>query len=161
MKLLITAATAAMALSAAQAGAATYPAHVRHHVVSTAPPTIDKGGIQALESRFGAAASNGDAAAVGSMYTLDATILPPGAKRLDGRPAIQAYWGGAIQQVTDVHLSTLDVRTLGAGSVQELGTYSMRAKGPAPQTLTGKYVVIWRKVGADWQLATDAWSADQ
>ena len=160
MKIMITTVAALLALSASQADAATHVVR-RHLVAATTPSSIDKGGVQALESRFAAAATAGDAATVGSMYTLDAVILPPGALRLNGRPAIQAYWAGAIQQVTDVHLSTLDVRTLGPGSVQEIGTYSMRAKGPAPQTLTGKYVVIWRKVGRDWQLATDAWNADQ
>ena len=160
MKFIAITAAVALAACAGQAGAATHAVR-RHAPVTATPSSLDKGGVQALESRFAAAANMGDAAGVGAMYTLDAIILPPGAPRLNGRPAIQAYWAGAIQQVSDVRLSTLDVRSLGAGSVQEIGTYSMRAKGPSPQTLSGKYVVIWRKVGRDWQLETDAWNADQ
>jgi ketosteroid isomerase-like protein len=31
-------------------------------------------------------------------------------------------------------------------------------KDSPPQQVTGKYVVIWEKVGNDWRLAADIWN---
>jgi ketosteroid isomerase-like protein len=31
-------------------------------------------------------------------------------------------------------------------------------EGPTPQDVTGKYVVVWEKVGGDWKLAADIWN---
>ena len=28
-------------------------------------------------------------------------------------------------------------------------------KGPSPQEVTGKYLVVWEKVGTDWKLSAD------
>jgi ketosteroid isomerase-like protein len=38
------------------------------------------------------------------------------------------------------------------------GTFSLKTKGPAPQEVTGKYVVVWEKIGNDWKLAADIWN---
>jgi ketosteroid isomerase-like protein len=42
-------------------------------------------------------------------------------------------------------------------AAREIGTFSLKTKGPK-QEVTGKYVVVWEKVGTDWQLATDIWN---
>jgi hypothetical protein len=31
-------------------------------------------------------------------------------------------------------------------------------EGTDPQEVTGKYVVVWEKVGSDWKLAADIWN---
>ncbi len=46
--------------------------------------------------KFVAAYNAGDAATVAGLYTEDAVVFPPGGARVDGRPAIQAFWQGAI-----------------------------------------------------------------
>jgi ketosteroid isomerase-like protein len=33
-----------------------------------------------------------------------------------------------------------------------------RLSGPTPQEVTGKYVVVWEKVGRKWKLAADIWN---
>jgi ketosteroid isomerase-like protein len=58
----------------------------------------------------------------------------------------------------DPKLTTLDVTPLGSGAAREIGTFSLKTKGPSSQEVTGKYVVVWEKVGNDWQLATDIWN---
>jgi ketosteroid isomerase-like protein len=40
-------------------------------------------------------------------------------------------------------------------AAREIGTFSLKTKGPTPQEVTGKYVVVWEKVGKDWKLAAD------
>jgi hypothetical protein len=43
-------------------------------------------------------------------------------------------------------------------SAPEIGTFSLKTKGPMPQGVAGKYVVVWEKVGGDWKLAADIWN---
>ena len=47
---------------------------------------------------------------------------------------------------------------LGASAAREIGTFSLKTKGSTPQEVTGKYLVVWEKVGNDWKLAADIWS---
>jgi ketosteroid isomerase-like protein len=47
---------------------------------------------------------------------------------------------------------------IGLSAAREIGTFSLKTKAPEPQDLNGKYVVVWEKIGADWQLATDIWN---
>jgi uncharacterized protein (TIGR02246 family) len=121
----------------------------------------DKATIQGLNDRFAQAFNAGDAAAVAALYTEDAVILPPGAEMMKGRSAIQAFWKGASQQLGDGKLTTVDVKPMGSEAAREIGTFSFRTKGSQPQEITGKYVVVWEKVGSDWKLATDIWNTNK
>ena len=75
-----------------------------------------------------------------------------------GRPAIGTMWKDMAEKVTDPQLTTLDVKPLGPSAAREIGTFSLKTKGPAPQEVTGKYVVVWEKVGGDWKLTADIWN---
>lgn len=121
----------------------------------------DKATIQRLSDKFAQAFNAGDAAALAAMYSEDAVILPPGAEMMKGRSAIQAFWKGATEQLGDGKLTTVDVKPLGSEAAREIGTFSFRTKGSQPQEVTGKYVVIWEKVGYDWKLTTDIWNTDK
>jgi ketosteroid isomerase-like protein len=102
--------------------------------------------------------NKGDFAGVASLYTEDATAFPPGAGMMKGRAAIEAMWKGAAEQVGDPKLITLEVKPLGPSAAQEIGTFSLKMKGPTPQEVTGKYLVVWEKVGSDWKLSADIWN---
>src|SRR5262245_14536916 len=43
-------------------------------------------------------------------------------------------------------------------AAREIGTFSLKTKGPTPQEVTGKYLVVWEKIGSDWKLAADIWN---
>jgi ketosteroid isomerase-like protein len=75
-----------------------------------------------------------------------------------GRAAIGEMWKGMAEKVSDPKVTTLDVKPLGPSYVLEIGTVTLKTKGPAPQDVTGKFVVVWEKVGADWKLAADIWN---
>jgi ketosteroid isomerase-like protein len=75
-----------------------------------------------------------------------------------GRAAIGAMWKGMAEQVGDPKVTTFDVKPLGPAAAREIGTFSLKTKGPQPQEVTGKYVVVWEKVGGDWKLAADIWN---
>ena len=62
------------------------------------------------------------------------------------------------EQVGDPKLTTVDVKPLGPSAAREIGTFVLKTKGPTPQEVTGKYVVVWEKVGNDLKLTTDIWN---
>ena len=121
----------------------------------------NKATIEKLNDAWTAAFNKGDAAAVAALYTEDAYVLPPGSAMVKGRTAIEAFWRQAAQQMTDAKLTTLDVLPLGRSAAREIGTVSLKTKSQPPQEVVGKYVVVWRKVGRDWKLATDIWNTDK
>lgn len=121
----------------------------------------DKATIQSLNDKFAQAFNAGDAAAIAALYTDDAVALPPGGEMMKGRSDIQSFWKGATEQLGGGKLTTVDVKPLGKEAAREIGTFSFRTKGSQPQDVTGKYVVVWEKVGNDWKLATDIWNMNK
>ena len=121
----------------------------------------DKATIEQLNEKFAAAFNKGHAAAVAAMYTEDAVVLPPGADMVRGRENIRAFWAKTAEQIQDIKLTTVDVKPLGPDAAREIGTFSLKTKGPQPQEVSGKYVVVWQKAGNDWKLATDIWNSNK
>ena len=121
----------------------------------------DRASIQTLNDQFTKAFNAGDIAAVATHYTEDATVLPPGAEMVMGRNAILTFWKSAADQIGDIKLTAVDVKPLGSNAAREIGTFSLRTKAAQSQQVTGKYVVVWEKVGADWKLATDIWNTNK
>lgn len=105
----------------------------------------------------------GNVAGVAELYTEDAALMPPGAARLDGRDAIQQYWQGLLDAgVGDISLATQEVEDAGDSAV-EVGLISATAPGDgdARVSLTGKYIIIYRRDGGgNWRLHRDIWNFD-
>jgi len=121
----------------------------------------NKATIEKLNDVWTAAFNKGDAAPVAALYTEDAYVLPPGSAMVKGRAAIEAFWRQAAQQMSDAKLTTVDVLPLGRSAAREIGTVTLKTKSQPPQEVVGKYVVVWRKIGRDWKLATDIWNTDK
>jgi uncharacterized protein (TIGR02246 family) len=131
-------------------------------ILGAAPAVAqDKATLEKLNDAWTAAFNKGDAAAVAAMYTEDAYVLPPGAEMVKGRTAIEAFWRQAAQQMGDAKLTVLDVLPLGRAAAREIGTVTLKTKSQPPQEVVGKYVVVWRKVGGKWKLATDIWNTNK
>jgi len=124
----------------------------------TAPAFAQKAAIEAVNARWTELFNKGDFAGVASLYAEDATAFPPGSGMVKGRAAIEAMWKGMADQVGDPKLTIIDVKRLGCCAAREIGTFSLKTKGPALKEVTGKYVVVWEKVGKNWKLATDIWN---
>jgi uncharacterized protein (TIGR02246 family) len=124
----------------------------------TAPAFAQKAALEAVNARWTELFNKGDFAGVASLYTEDATAFPPGSSMVKGRAAIEAMWKGMADQVGDPKLTILDVKKLGCCAAREIGTFSLKTKGPTPKEVTGKYVVVWEKAGKNWQLAADIWN---
>jgi uncharacterized protein (TIGR02246 family) len=122
------------------------------------PAFAQQAEIEAVNAKWMDFFNKGDFARVASLYTDDATVFPPGSPMIKGRTGIEAMWKGMAEKVSDPKVTTLDVKALGPSAVREIGTFSLKTKGPTPQEITGKYVVVWEKIGGDWKLAADIWN---
>ena len=123
-----------------------------------APASAQKAEIEAVNAKWIEFFNKGDFAGVASLYTTDATAFPPGSAMVQGGAAIGAMWKSMAEQASDPKLTTLDVKPLGPSAAREIGTFSLKTKGPTPQEVTGKYLVVWEKIGNEWKLAADIWN---
>ena len=123
-----------------------------------APAAAQKAEIVAANAKWMDFFNKGDFDGVGSLYTADATAFPPGSAMVKGRAAIGAMWKGMADQMTDPKVTTIDVKRLGPAAAREIGTFSLKTKSSPSKEVTGKYVVVWEKVGRDWKLANDIWN---
>jgi uncharacterized protein (TIGR02246 family) len=123
-----------------------------------APAFAQKAEIEAVNARWIDLFNKGDFAGLASLYTDDAAAFPPGSAMVKGRAGIEAMWKNLAEQAGDPKVTTLDVKPLGTSAAREIGTFSLKTKGANPQEISGKYVVIWEKVGSDWKLAADIWN---
>jgi ketosteroid isomerase-like protein len=115
----------------------------------SAPAFAQKAEIEAANAKWIEFFNKGDFAGIASLYTADATAFPPGSAMVKGNAAIGAMWKSVAEQVGDPQLTTLDVKPLGPSAAREIGTFSLKTKGPDPKDVTGKYVVVWEKDGND------------
>ena len=96
-----------------------------------APAVAQKAEIEAVNAKWMELFNKGVFAGVASLYTNDATAFPPGSGMVKGRAAIGAMWKGMADQVSDPKVTTLDVKPLGRSAAREIGTFSLKTKGPA------------------------------
>jgi ketosteroid isomerase-like protein len=98
--------------------------------------------------------------ALNDIYTVDATILPPGADLIQGRDPIKRFWQQAIEGLglKDAKLTSLNVQAAGDGAV-EVGRAELTLSDG--QTLAGKYVVHWKQEDGRWKWHTDIWNMNQ
>jgi len=113
--------------------------------------------IESNNRDFAAAFLRGDAVAVAELYTVDAELLPPGAEAVAGRPAIAAFWKGAIDAgVKDLVLTTVQVESAG-DLAYEVGKVRLVAKDG--QATEDRYLVVWKRENGKWQLHRDIWNS--
>ncbi len=112
--------------------------------------------IESADKVFCAAFNRGDAAGVAALYADGAQLLPAGSEPVE-RPAIQAFWQGAMNAgLASAELKPLEVEQCGQ-FVYEVGQYVLSlADGKLADR--GKYVVIWKRDGETWKLYRDIWT---
>jgi uncharacterized protein (TIGR02246 family) len=108
-------------------------------ILATAPAMAqDKATIEKLNDAFVGAFKKGDFAAVAALYAEDATVLPNGSTLVKGRSGIQAFWTQAGQGISDIKLTTVDVKPLGPEAAREIGLFILTTKGQQSQQISGK-----------------------
>jgi uncharacterized protein (TIGR02246 family) len=127
-----------------------------------APGPIDHTAFR-LEAAFNAH----DADALASLYSDDATLMPPNEPMVKGRPAIQAWFDRALQRLGSVRIVPIQSQIVGDQAFQ-IGTFTSRATSaegsPSAQedaaVATGKYVLLLTCSAGDWKIHYDIWSLD-
>ena len=103
-------------------------------------------------------------ALVNSYYAPDAVLMTANAPAINGRDSIRNFFttilgGGAVDiaLTTDNVMQSCDMAT-------ETGHYDFamtpRSSAPATSHELGKYVVVWRKIGGQWRVVVDSFSAN-
>jgi uncharacterized protein (TIGR02246 family) len=104
-----------------------------------------------------------DAAGIASLYVEDGAVMPPNAPIGKGRAAIQQTWA-SMMQTPGFELTFVPEQIIVSSSgdmALDRGTYRLAvAPNGTAKTETGKYVVVWRKIGSEWKAAADIFNSD-
>jgi ketosteroid isomerase-like protein len=102
-----------------------------------------------------------DVKAIMALYADDAIEMPPNEAPVKGRAAIEAYYIKQFQmgKVTAFTLTHLDTRTSGDIGY-DVGTYTQTMGGEKPMNDSGKYTVIFRRVGGTWKVTSAIYNSD-
>ena len=104
-----------------------------------------------------------DAAGIAALYAEDGAVMPPNAPAGKGRTAIQQTWASMLRTPGfDLTFVPEQIAVSSSGDMAlDRGTYRLSvAPNGTAQTDTGKYVVVWRKVGSEWKAAADIFNSD-
>ena len=89
--------------------------------------------------------------------------MPPNAPIGKGRAAIQQTWA-SMMRTPGFGLTFVPEQIIVSSSgdmALDRGTYSFTiAPNGIKHTDTGKYVVVWRKIGSEWKAAADIFNSD-
>ena len=127
-------------------------------VAFVGPAFAQKARIEAVNAKWVELFNKGDFEGIANLYTADATAFPPGAPMVKGRFAIGKMWKSLAEQASNPRLTTLDVKRLSPTAAREIGTFSLTTKGPSPEEISGKYLVVWQRVSGEWKLSADIWN---
>ncbi len=162
-KSLLLLSVAALLLPACQAGE--QPAKDAAEVKSTAgvDTGADELAIRGHVDRWLQLVKTKDAAGIAELYAEDGAVMPPNAPIGKGRAAIQQTWA-AMMRTPGFGLNIVPELILVSSSgdiALDRGTYRLTiAPDGSTQTDTGKYVVVWRKIGREWKVAADIFNSD-
>lgn len=101
-----------------------------------------------------------------SIYTDDATIMPPNLPMIRGFQQIKVYYDRMPARgirITNTIFTTLDI-TLKDSTAYEIGQYSMDIERPNIPTIsdTGKYSTIWKlQTNGTWKIYVDCWNSNK
>ena len=104
-----------------------------------------------------------DAAGIAELYAEDGAVMPPNAPIGKGRAAIQQTWASMMGTPGfDLNIVPDQIILSSSGDMAlDRGTYRLAvAPNGTAQIDTGKYVVVWRKIGSDWKAAADIFNSD-
>jgi uncharacterized protein (TIGR02246 family) len=126
-------------------------------------PGADEQAIRGQVDRWLELVKAKDAAGIADLYVEDGAVMPPNAPIGKGRAAIQQTWA-SMMRTPGFALTFVPEEIVVSSSgdmALDLGTYNLAlAPGGTTQTDTGKYVVVWRKVGGEWESAADIFNSD-
>lgn len=93
-------------------------------------------------------------------YTDDAKIFPQKGEILEGKQAILKYWTLPEGMKTINHKITQREITIVKNTAYDYGVYQGTTveKDKTKSNWSGKYVIVWKKIGKDWKIYLDIWN---
>lgn len=120
--------------------------------------------ISALNKKWLGLVVRKDAAAISELYAADGSIMPPNAPIATGRKAIAETWAGFFKLPSlTLNFRTTELVISRSGDLaSDRGTYDLAFDGDKGRVREiGKYVVVWKKVGGQWQVLADIFNSDK
>ncbi len=114
--------------------------------------------LAAMSERWEQGINTGDLDLLASMYTSDARLMAPNKPMEQGSEAVRAAFGELIEGGITGEIDTLEAAVSGDLGYRA-GTFSLFAADGSPID-TGKYVEVWEKNAAGWQIAYDVYNSD-
>jgi ketosteroid isomerase-like protein len=114
--------------------------------------------IQAAQDRLAEAIAARDAKRAALLYTNEARLIPQGAPACTDHDAITAFFAGAIDNGIAAARFTTDEVEGDERQAVETGRYELYAAPPGGERIlaaSGRYLVVWRKVGGEWRMHRD------
>src|SRR5215471_15295035 len=103
-----------------------------------------------ISEQLAAAFNARDAAKLASLYTENATLMPPNQAMVRGRCAIEAWFRPALERLGRIQIIPLRSAILGEEAF-EVGTFVTTAK--ADESVQHfKYALALKRVGLQWQI---------
>ena len=161
--LLLLSVTALLLLPACQAGDKSGNNMVEGNAAAAADTGADEQAIRGQVDRWLQLVKAKDAAGIAALYAEDGAVMPPNAPAGKGRAAIQQTWASMMQTPGfDLTFVPEQIIVSSSGDMAlDRGTYRLKvAPNDTAQTDTGKYVVVWRKIGSEWKAAADIFNSD-
>jgi ketosteroid isomerase-like protein len=114
--------------------------------------------IDTLNRNFMDAIKKGDSAALATVYSDDAVLMPPNSEAVKSN-GIAATWGSFLRMgVKEIKLTTDDL-TGNKDLLAETGKYEIYADGQK-MIDKGKYVVVWKPSNGNWKMFRDIFNTD-
>ena len=153
----------ALLLTACQGGEK--PANDATEVNSSvgADTAVDEKAIRGQIDRWHQLIKARDAKSISELYADDGAVMPPNTPIGKGRAAIQQTWASMMQAPGfDLAITPEQIDVSSAGDMAlDRGTYKLTVTpGGTAKIDTGKYVVVWRKIGSEWKAAADIFNSD-
>ena len=160
--LLLLSATALL-LPACQAGGKSGSNSADGNAAAAANTGEDEHAIRAQVDRWLQLVKAKDAPAIAGLYAEDGAVMPPNEPIGKGHAAIQKTWASIMQTPGfDLIFAPEQIIVSSSGDMAlDRGTYKLAfAANGIAKSDTGKYVVVWRKVGGEWKAAADIFNSD-
>ena len=155
--------TTALLVSACQANEKPANSAAEMNSSATADTAADEQAIRGQVDHWLQLVKAKDAAAIAALYTDDGAVMPPNGPIAKDHAAIQKTWASMLQTPGfDLTFTPEQIIVSQSGDMAlDRGTYQLTvAPAGKPQHDTGKYVVVWRKVGGTWKAAADIFNSD-
>jgi ketosteroid isomerase-like protein len=122
--------------------------------------------VETQNAKWFTAVSRYDVATLLTIYTEDATLMPPNFPMLKGSRQIKAYYDRMSSKgirISKAVMNTLEL-TGRDSTVYEIGQYIMDIERPEMPIVsdTGKYNTIWKlQYDGSWKIYADCWNSNK